>query len=140
MTTKKKRRNAKFSPGPGAPWTHTSLEEIAKFRAENNMTEAATARTLGVSVGTLRNWTLHGKTAMAKMQRRVHKVILSYKVMDGPLVVAPTKPKSRSRPKAQGPKNESLVAELVAAYIRRGGTIRGDLIDYIERVKQALVA
>jgi DNA-binding transcriptional regulator YiaG len=74
---KRKKRPAK-SPGPGAPWEHTSPKAIQAFRERYGLTEAETARQLGVSVGTLRNWTLHDKTAMEKTQKRVAALMAKY--------------------------------------------------------------
>lgn len=65
-------------PGPGAPWIHTTPKKIMAWRTKHGFNEAGTARRLGVAVGTLRNWTLHGKSAMERMQLKVAEIMSKY--------------------------------------------------------------
>ena len=74
---------------------------------------------------------------MAKTQKSVKEAMASYQ----PAAASKRGGKKSAARKTRGAAREAdsaLVAEMVIAYIRRGGEIRGDLVDYIERVKAAL--
>lgn len=110
--------------GPGAPWVHTSPSEIALFRETYALSEAATARVLGVAIGTLRNWTLHGKTGTLAVQERAARSMQSYK---------PGDEKVQRPPSGRVP--GSVIGEMVLSYMRQGGKVRGDLVSYVEKIK-----
>tara|TARA_R110002072_G_scaffold128623_13_gene266491 strand:- start:9616 stop:10149 length:534 start_codon:yes stop_codon:yes gene_type:complete len=76
---KKKANKKKASRGAKASgWIHVTLEEIGRFRQDQGLSEVATAKALGVSLGSLRNWTKSGKTASLKMQKLVRTAIDGY--------------------------------------------------------------
>lgn len=86
--SKKKARKAGTSAMRGKPvnkdWIHVTLEDIAEFRSQHDLSETETAKSVGVSVSALRNWTRNGKVASLSVQRRIAKAIQDYDPNRGP--------------------------------------------------------
>lgn len=150
MAKKKARKAKKKKAGRRpVPWKHTSPAEIKAFQKKHGLTAVATARALGISVGTLQNWAA-GKSATEKKQRAVKKKMAAFE--DGGKKTTKkrkTKKKSarekkrtrKTKPKAT--KTSDLASEValeaVVAYMKRGGDVDAkNLLEKTRKIKRAL--
>lgn len=102
--------------GPGAAWTHTTPAEIMEFRERHGLPESHTAKLFSVSVGTLRNWTKHGKSAMASKQLQVKKAMENYDPNNAP---APKRGRKPGRPKKKAAVASSDMDSIARELIQR---------------------